>query len=154
MNNIVNTSPYLVDQRSFSKEGDDLNQDLDKSYVDIANAVNSRTIGIYAINRPSVTGNQFYPENVKLQSLRQIYVFTGTSAIPHGLTLSDVPYMANMEGYYYDDTNWYGLMAASTTAITGQISFYLDETNINFVVDGAAPSLTKGMIILEWLSNI
>lgn len=152
--NIVNNAPYLTDQRDFAQDGEQLTRDLDKSYVDIANAVNSRTIGIYAINRPSVTGNQYHPENKKLQSLRQLYTFTGTSTIPHGINFTKAPYMAHMEGYFYDGTNWYGLIPGSSTAITGQISFYLTGTDITFVVDGAAPFLAKGIITLEWLSDI
>jgi len=55
----------------------------------------------------------------------------------------------------YRWTNSYGLIFGSNSATTipGQISFYITATQIIFIVDGAAPALTSGRIVLTWLSQ-
>lgn len=160
MNNIVNPVTYLITSRNFPENLQELSTELNKTYVDIAAAVNVRTIGLFSINKPAITGDSYFiTNNRKQQSLRQVFTFTSTANIPHPIKFKETPYIANMYGQYTDDTNWYGLIAASSTAITGQISFYLTPDsgstpgNIVFVVDGAAPSLTKGIIVIEWISN-
>lgn len=154
--NVVNQVAYLRTSREYPNEVVDLSVEVNKSYVDIAAAVNVRTIGIYPATRPAITGETFYISNQKQQTLRQIYTFTSTASIPHGLIkfYSTIPYMTKMYGQFTDGTNWYGLPAATNTAIAGQITFYIDNTNIIFVSGGGAPTLTRGIIVLEWLSNI
>lgn len=161
MNNVVNNVAYLRTTREFPEDLRRLSVECNKSYLDTATAVNVRTIGLFPVNRPAITGNGFYLfQNQRQQSLRQVFTFTTTSNIPHPINFVRNPYVTAMYGQYTDGTNWYGLIAGSSTSITGQISFYLTPNsgstpgNIVFVVDGAAPSLTKGIIVLEWLSNV
>lgn len=153
MNNVVNTVPYLRTSREFPEEIPELLTEITKSYIDIAACVNNRTIGIFPANRPAITGNSYFFTTQKQQSLRQIYPMTSTSSIPHGLNLSQIPYFSTSFGEYTDGTNWYGLVAGSNMAIGGQISFYVDPTNIVFMVGAGAPTLTKGVVTLEWISN-
>lgn len=154
MTNIINRSPYLDNQRTFPKDADLLSREVDRSYVESALAINDRTIGIYPQNNPAITGNSWFPTSQKLQSLRQIYTFTTTSNIPHNIEYEKIEYMGNCFGTFTDGTNWYGLQMMSSTSVTGQITFYIDSSDIIFVVDGAAPTLTKGLIVLEWIVNI
>jgi hypothetical protein len=56
-------------------------------------------------------------------------------------------------GSFTDGTNSYGLFYASSVAIVGQITFYVTATQIIFLVGAGAPTLTSGLIILEWLSE-
>ena len=85
-----------------------------------------------------------------------MYTFTTTAAMTHTLNsiYTSIPYFTRMWGQYTDGTNWYGLIAGSNVAIAGQVSFYVSPTNINFLVGAGAPTVTKGILVLEWMSNI
>lgn len=154
----ISNSPFLRLQRNFPSESiQALTVEIDKSYVDIANNVNNRTIGTYPTNTAITTGEAWYlaGSSSKQQSLRRVYTFTTTSNIPHGINFSGISQISPLcKGVYTDGTNWYGLIFASTIALTGQITFYVTPTNIVFVVDGAAPALTSGTIVLEWISRV
>ena len=156
MNNITNQSPYIRTSREFPEDLRQLTVEINKCYIDIASSINNRTIGLYSGRVASITGNAYYiTNNQKQQSLRQVYTFTSTANIPHGIKFTDITQIAIMYGTYFNSTNneYYGLIPGTSVAITGQISFYLTSTNIVFVVDGAAPALNSGIITLEWISE-
>ena len=91
--NPVQNAPYLRVQRNFPSESTQaLTVEIDKAYLDIANRVNSRVIGIYATGSSSVTGEQWFTAggSSKQQSQRQIYTFTSAGSIPHGLNLASI----------------------------------------------------------------
>jgi len=151
--NVANQVAYLRTSRDFPQ--DDVNQlstELSKSYIDIANCVNNRIIGIFPVNKSAVTGESWFFSTQKQQSLRQVYGFTSTANIPHGLNLTQIDRFTNNYGQYTDGTNWYGLISGTSVAIAGQIVFYVTPTNIVFVVGAGAPTLTRGNIVLTWLS--
>lgn len=154
MNNIANQVAFLRTSREFPEEIHQLSVEVNRSYLDIANAVNSRTIGLFSVNRAALTGESwFVSNNQKQQTIRSVYTFTSTSSITHGLTTSQYPYFTKMSGTFTDGTNWMGLISGSTVAIAGQISFYVSPTQIVFLVGAGAPALTKGVIVLEYLSQ-
>lgn len=154
MNNVVNQVAYLRTSRNFTQDPEELITQLTKCYIDIANAVNNRTISIFPTNRPAVTGESwFINRNQRQQTLRQVYSFTTKSNIAHGIDLSSIENITRTFGEFTDGTNWYGLIPASNVAIAGQVSFYLSPTNIVFLTGAGAPVLTKGTIVLEWLSD-
>jgi hypothetical protein len=151
--NVVNQVAYLRTTRDFQEELGQLSVEMNRAYVDIASAVNNRTIAIFPTNKPAVTGESWYfDKNQRQQGLRQIYVFTSTASIAHGINLSRIDRFVRCWGEFTDGTNWYGLIHASSVAIPGQISFYLTPTNITFVTEAGAPTLKSGSIVLEWLS--
>lgn len=153
----LQNSPYLPRQRNFPNDSPEaLGVELDKAYIDIANRVNERTIGLYGVNLPVVTGDRWYLQGQPRvrQTLRQVYQFTTAAAIPHGINFSQITGFSNLYGQFTDGTNWYGLIAGSNVAIAGQRSFYLTPTNITLLAGAGAPALTQGFIILEWLSTI
>ena len=156
LQNVVNSTPYLRTSREFPF--DDVKQlafEVNKAYLDIAAAVNNRVIGIFPSSRPAITGETwFFDRNLKQQSFRQIYTFTTTAAITHNIPLRDITYFTKCYGDYTDGTNWYGLFFASSTAIAGQITFYLTTTQIVFLTGAGAPGLTSGTIVLEWISAV
>jgi hypothetical protein len=154
--NVVNQMPYLRTSRNFPLEAQPLSVELDKSYVDIANAMNTRTIGIYPMNRPAVNGESwFLSSGQKQQALRQVYPFTATGSIAHNILWSSVSQISpRCYGSFNDGTNWYGAIYASNTAIAGQISFYVTPTNIVILGGAGAPSIVSGIIVLEWLSQV
>lgn len=165
MNNIINQIPFLRTSREFPEDIHQLTVEINKSYLDIANIVNARTIGLYPTNRAAITGNSYFFTTARQQSLRQIYIvrsgiMTG-SAINLGFKISSISqFSPKCYGTYTDGTNWYGLIFASNVAIAGQVSFYLAVNGastmtdqIVFEVDAAAPAVTYGTVIAEWISN-
>ncbi len=154
MNNIVNTVPYLKNSREFPEDAENLSTELDKTYIEIAQAVNLRTIGLYSVNRPAITGNSYFLNTPRRQTLRQVYVFTTTTTINHNIRDINIGDFTNCNGSYTDGTNNYGIIWGTSVAIPGQISFYLTSTQIIFVIGAGAPALTSGKIILEWISAV
>jgi hypothetical protein len=121
----------------------------------VANAVNNRIIGLFPVNKAAQTGENWYLQaNQKQQSLRQVYMFTATTPINHNVQVNNAAQFTNCYGSYTDGTDSYGLIFASSTAIAGQISFYLTSTQIMFATGAGAPSLTSGIIVLQWLSAV
>ena len=153
--NIVNQSPYLRSSRDFPEDSLALSVELSRTYVDIAQKVNERTIGIYTTNRPSVTGSSYYLSGqTRQQELRQVYTFTSTAAINHGINIIDPTQFTLCYGTYTDGTNSFGLIFGNSGGtIPNNISFYLTSTQIVFQVDAGAAALTSGKIILQWLSQ-
>lgn len=152
--NVVNQMPYIRSSRQFPQDPQALQVELDKSYIDIASAVNLRVIGIHATVRPSITGEQWFIANNRMQqTLRQVYSFTATTAINHNIPNVIPGQFLHCYGSYSDSTNTFGLIFGTSVAIAGQISFYVTSTQIIFVVGAGAPALTSGVIVLHWVSR-
>lgn len=153
--NVVNQSSFLQTTREYPPEMGQLVLEMNKSYVDVANAVNSRIISIFPTTRPALTGeNWFLQNNQKPKGFRQIYTFTSTANIAHGIDLTRISRFTRNWGEFTDGTNWYGLIHSSNVLIAGQITFYITPTDIVFLTGGGAPVLTSGTIVLEWLSQV
>jgi len=152
--NVGNQMAYLRTTRQFPQEINQLTLELDKAYLDIANVVNNRIIGMFPTNRPAITGESYYlVSNQKQQTLRQVYTFTSTASINHGITINDPNQFASCFGSYTNGTNSFGLVFGTTVAVAGLISFYITSTQIVFVLGAGAPALTRGRIVLSWLSS-
>jgi hypothetical protein len=153
----LQTAPYLREQRQFPFENvTDLAGQVDQAYIDIANKVNVRTIGIYATNFPIITGDSWFLNGQpnRQQSLKQVYPLIGLGNIPHGINFASVSQVsANSYGSFTDGINWYGAIYASNVPIAGQVSFYITPTNIVVIAGAGAPTITNGSIILEWISQ-
>lgn len=158
--NVINSAAYLRTTREFPKDMDQLTVEINKSYVDVANAVNNRTQGLFATGKPAINGETWYISNAqKQQGLRQVYSFTTTSDIDIGFKLTSISQITKMYGVYVSINTTFGLIPGTSTAIAGQILFYVDVNGasttsdvIKFVVGAGAPALTQGTIVLEWLS--
>ena len=155
---IFNQMPYLRTSRQFPEELHDLTVEISRSYIDIANAVNNRTIAIFPVNKPVITGERYFIiGNQPQQTLRQIFAFTSTVSINHGITVNDPNQFTHCYGSYTDGTNSYGLPFATSVAVAGLITFYTTKTQIVFVTGAGAPPITPngaGRIVLEWLSQV
>ena len=115
--NNSNQTPYLRTTRSFPKESEKLPLEMDKSYLDIANAVNNRTIGIYTTNKPTETGESwFYNKGQKQQTLRQIYNIKSSASFNHGLNFSSIAFFTKITGIGFDGTNYSS--ASDTVVVT------------------------------------
>jgi len=150
--------PYLRTTRAFPPQIEQLSIELSKSYIDIANSVNLRTVGLFATKYAATTGeNWWFEKNRKQQGIRQVFTFTTFANIPHNLDFKDISRFTRNYGEYTDGTNWYGLISGTSVLIPGQVVFYVTPTDIVFVVDGSEPSIApdgEGILVLEWLSNV
>lgn len=153
----IQQSPYMRLQRNFPSDNmQALTVEIDRFHVDAAIKVNSREIGLYASGNQIVNGQQWFINGGvnKQQALRQVYPFTGTGNIAHGINWSGLAFVSPLSyGTFTNGTNWYGVIYSGSTAIAGQVSFYVTPTNIVVVAGAGAPSITNGYINLEWVSQ-
>lgn len=164
MNSNLQISPYLRNQRQFPN--DDLRElanQSDHAYIDIASKVNLRTIGLFAVNYPMVTGEQWYlqGQSKNQQTLRQIYVFgtvlPGTELdIPTGITnfieftriygtcITNIPDYRPLP--YVDQ----GLVTNNINILVGTVA---GQLQIRILPGATSATITSGTIVLEWLSQ-
>lgn len=157
----LQNSPYLQRQRNFpSKDIKELSGQLDITYIDIAQKINDRTVGLFAINFPVITGEAWYLQGQprKQQTLRQVYIITGPGpviTIPHGIILTQISGFTKIYGTFTNGTNWYPLPYVDVLSATNQVNVIVDPTNIVITAGaGTPPTITSGWVILEWLSSI
>ena len=161
----LQTTPYLPRQRNFPNDNSQkLGVELDKSYIEIASRINERTIGLYALNFPIVTGNKWYLKGEPRiqQTLRQVYTFVGPGpiiTITHGIKVFQTGGFVQIYGTFTDNAdqtlaNWYPLPFVSAVAVANQVSIQITQTQIIITVGGGAPTVVSGFVVLEWLSTI
>jgi hypothetical protein len=165
MNN-VNSTPYLRTSREFPEDLNRLCQEVNKAYVDTANVVNARTIGIYPTTRAAVTGNIYYLEGrQRFQSQREVYIF---GAIAAGSSLS-IPYVVSG---FSEFVKIYGTCLTDGTDLSDDEDArpipYVSNTpdddielrvdtitnDIIITVGSACANILKGLIVLEWISSV
>lgn len=154
--NIVNSVAYLKTTREFPEDLRQLTIECNKGYVDTANAINVRTIGIFSINRPAITGESWYVQTSrKQQTIRQVYTFTSAGSIPHGIVVSKIAGFTKIYGTFTDGTDWYPLPYVDVVAANNQVNVIVTPTNIVITGGGGGgqPAITSGFCILEWLSE-
>lgn len=154
MNN-TNQVPFLRTSRSFPEDPHQLTVEVNRAYVDIANSVNSRIIGVFSDNVSVQTGETWTIKGRNYKSFRQIFPFTSAASIVHNINFRGVYFVSPRSyGVYTNGTNYFGVIFGSGNTITGQTSFFVTPTNIIIRMDVAAPAITSGFIDLEWLSNV
>lgn len=155
MTNPINHSPYLRTTREFPEDIKQLTVEVNKSYLDVADAVNKRTIGLYPVSKPAITGNLWYSfDNTRKPSLRQIYNVTGTGTIQHLINFQNVFGFVVISGTFTDGTLWYTLPYVDILAADNQIKLTVDNTFIHITAGaGTPPNIVSGFVILEWISN-
>lgn len=160
--NISNQVSFLRTSRTFPEEAQPLSVEIDRMYLDVANAVNNRTIGFFAANRSSVTGESWFvrpPGNqsnnsVRQQTARQVYLVSGSGNIAHGLNLSQIPGFTRIYGTFTDGTNWYPIPYVDAVSENNQVSIKITPTNIVITAGGGSPpTIISGWVVIEWLSN-
>ena len=153
--NIFNQAPFVRTSRSFPTDPQALSVEIDRAYIDLANNLNQRIIGLFAKNRPCINGESwFLNQNQRQQGIRQIYSFTGAGSIAHGLTLSQIPSFTRIYGTVQDSSgNWWPLPLVSVTDVTAQISIEVTSNNIVITSGAAAVTISQGIVVLEWLDQ-
>lgn len=154
MTNVINQIAYLRTSRNFPQEIPVLVEEISKTYIDIANAVNNRTISLFPTNRPAITGESwFVNQNQRQQSLRQVYNITSYAAFNHGIDFNSVYFFSVIRGIGYDGTNYFPIPYVSANATADQVGIFVTPTQVVFSTGGGSPVLTKGIIILEWITQ-
>ncbi|MBS3903749.1 MAG: hypothetical protein KGZ39_00300 [Simkania sp.] len=152
--NIVNQVAFLRTSREFPEDLRQLTVEVNRAYIDTANAVNNRIISIFPTNRSAQNGETwFVSSNQRQNGFRQVYAFTGAGNVAHGRNLSQISGFVRCFGSFTDGTNWYGAVYAGSTAIAGQVTFYITGTNIVIVAGGGSPAIVSGTIVLEWIAK-
>jgi len=155
MNSPTQNVPYLREQRKFpSDDLKQLSEQVDQCYIDIAQKVNARTVGIFSVSSQTVTGERWSVGSQIQQTIRQVYNFSDSAlTIPHGLNLSTITNFTRIYGCFFDGTNWNTLPFISTTSAANQISVAVNSTNIVITKGAGAPSVSQGLVVLEFLSQ-
>jgi hypothetical protein len=138
-----------------------LSVEMSKSYIDIANAVNERTIGVFA-TVPSVTGNSWFigkmsptSNSLRQQTVRQVFLFTSAGSIAHGINTAQIGGFVAIYGTFTDGTNFYPLPYVDVNAANNQVNVYVSPTNIVITAGGGSPpTISSGFVVLEWLSQV
>jgi hypothetical protein len=152
---IIN-SPYLRTTRDFPKEHEALRVELNKMYIDLANGLNARTAGLFPTNRPAISGEEWFLSSQKQQGLRQVYPITGAGSYAHGITLSNISGFTKIYGVFVDMSGvWYPLPYVDVVAANNQVNVIVNGTNIVVAAGGGSPpSISSGLVVLEWLSFV
>lgn len=154
MNNVINQIPFLRTSRSFPEEIHQLALEINKTYIDIANAVNNRTISIFPTNRPVIDGESwFINNNQRQQGFRQVFNFASSGNFPHGINTTEISFFTRIYGTFTDGTNWFPLPFVDAAAANNQVELLITPTQIGIVPGGGAgqPAITNVLVILEWI---
>lgn len=151
----INNTPFLRTSRKFPQDPTLLETELSKSYIDIANQVNSREISLY-YNGEVNTGQQWgVPSNGQTtQALRNVFAIPatnagGTATIPHGInTISKV---TRIYGCVITDNPDYRPIPYASVTANANIELYADSTNIVVILGAASPNVTSGQVVIEWI---
>jgi hypothetical protein len=156
--NVPNQVPFLRTSRNFPEEAQPLAVEVNRSYVDIAEKVNERTIGIFATNRGAVTGESWFLTSQRQRTLRQIFSITGPGNINHGININSVVMFTRIYGTFVDNSTpvkYFPLPYVDATAANNQIQLVVTSTQIQVTAGGGAPpTIVKGIVVLEWLTNV
>lgn len=145
-------SPYLPISYDFNNEPEVLPSQLNSTYSSIALRLNNREISLYD-QQETLTGQKWTnPLNLQVpnQTFRKVFPFTAAGSTAHNI--SSLTQVLGWGGFT-DGTNFYGAIHGSNVAIAGQVSFYVTPTNIVILSGAGAPSITSGIIVLEYLKN-
>ena len=153
--NVSNQVPYLRTTRNFPEDPQALRVEINRSYVDIAQKVNERVIGLFTPNKPTITGESWFLDTGRRQqSLRQIYHITSTAAFNNGLNFQNISFFTVIRGIGFDGTNYYPIPYVSPVAVADGMGIFVTPNQVIITTGGGSPVFTKGIIILEWLSQI
>ena len=127
-----------------------------ESYLLTSNAVNSRDIAIYD-EEESLTGQIWATSDVltKGSTFRKIFFFDAIAAgatlnIPHGLG-SSISLVTEWKGGIVVSGGFRPLPRVSATAVNEQVSVDISGANIVIVNGAAAPAITNGVVVIEFI---
>lgn len=157
MNNFVNQNPLLRGSREFPTDSEDLAQEVNKSYVDVATAVNLRTIGLFPNTRAAITGENWYIIGTqKQQTIREVYPITSYASFNHNIDTTKIDKFSVIRGMGYNATagEYWPLPYINGTSATGSVGMAVNTTQVTFSAGGTAPAIQSGFVLLEWLTPL
>jgi hypothetical protein len=157
MANVINQVAFLRSSRDFPETNlHELSRETNKAYIEIAQSTNSKINGFFTTTFPSINGESwFLSNNQRQQALRQVFTFTGTSNFNHNIMNVAPGNFIRCFGSYTNGTNTFGFIFGNAgTPIAGQIVFELTSTQIIFGVGAGAPTVSSGIIVVEWISQV
>lgn len=147
------TAPYLRTTRNFPDIPEKLSDEVDKAYIDIAACVNNRTIGLFPIRKPIVTGESWFLDRAReQQTLRQVYPITSLTNFNHLIRTSSISTFTVIRGIGFNAGNWYPIPYLDAVTPTNNVGIFVTPTQVVFT-NGGTQVATAGFILLEWLSE-
>lgn len=157
----LNAAPYLITSRSFPTNAVEMQPLLTKMYFEVANAVNSRTIGIFD-QFQIATGNRYLntgdPTN-RLQSFRQVYIapsiLNGTTTIATGISIDANTKFVQIYGTAQNTSFAIPLPYVNTTTPADSITLRvnLSTGNIEIITTTANWTSYNATVVLEYILN-
>lgn len=155
--NVVNQVSFLRTTRNFPTDIEQLGVQVNKAYLDIANAVNERTIGLFPTSRPAVTGEAwFIMTNSRQQTRRQIFRFGAIPANGVAVTqnhgIPDLVEFSKIYGTCITTLPDFRPIPYASVAPNANIDVRVTSTQIIIVNGVGGVAITQALIVLEWLS--
>lgn len=151
--NIVNQVFFLRTTRNFPQEIQPLVVEVNRAYVDTANAVNNRTIGVFPSNKPALNGEAwFVSENQRQSGFRQIFSLPPLVANHNIVNYGSLAF-TRIYGTAFDGNIWYPLPYVDVSNLSSQIQIVINPTTYNVIRGATAPAINQGFLVLEWLSQ-
>lgn len=150
---------FLITSRKFPQDPVELESVLTKSYTEIAQAINARTIGLYEIIQ-TTTGNRYFssgdPQN-RRQSFRKLFPFDAivagdTEIINHGIS-GTITFVKIFGTCNTDAPDSRPIPYTSITNVDEQIQINVTTSQIIIMNGAGADNITNGIITLEYLLN-
>lgn len=160
--NQLNRAPFLRTSRNFPIDTKKLEIELNSSYIDLAGAINARTIGIFPTNRPIATGESWYLTSSKQNTLRMIYNFGAIAAgaeldIP--LNYTDFTLLTKITATVKTNVPDYRPIpfVDPVTATNGMeilVGTVAGILQIRIILGATAPAVVSGIAVIEFLSVV
>jgi hypothetical protein len=161
--NVVNQTPYLRTSVRFPEESKEMIRELSKTYIDIAGAVNARTIGIFPSNNPAITGNVWYFSGLKYQTLRKIFPFGAIApgtALNIPLGFDNFQTIVNIYGTIQTQTTYRPLPYIDPSSLSNGMAILVQPIGPNAILNvtvklgSTAPAVVSGFAVIEFLSAV
>lgn len=148
-------SSFVVETRFFhTNDPASLGVELNQMYRDLSQAINQRTVGIYA-TESALTGNKLYgiqsrPMSTYRVLLTATSIANGVTTIPHLITnLSDV-LLLSLTGGASDSPSFISLPYVNVGAPANGIQLSMDATNVYITTTTGDYASYSALIVVEY----
>lgn len=158
-NPFSNRGPFLPTSLVFPDDQQERNVVLTEMYIDIANSMNVREVGIY--DQVELLAGQTFFDPANAQNKRDVFrrVYN-IGAIAAGATLNTAHGLTGITSYTHiygtcvtDAIDFRPLPYVSTVALNQQISLTITPINIVIVNGAASANITSAIVVLEYLKT-
>ncbi len=154
----IKSSPLLSGTRYFPEDSLLLQREIINAYVDIANAVNAREIGIYSLQQ-EVTGQKFFIQrnsassDVGRKCFQIPSILNGTTTIPHGIDIQGITVFTHIYGTATNpSTSFLPIPYVNVGTPANGIQLSVNATNIVLTTTSADYTAYSAVIILEFVN--